>query len=204
MSIESVKSFRLDDGEPSKSLTMAKREEEAIPPTPYEEFLEEVGTVAERNKRLQDWYFALDPYQPSEKELRDYEKKLDKMEDWQREQLEFGDYANLVTVKNVGGLIMPLVLDIEFTNGRERRLEIPPEIWRYGNQVVKIPFISNRKVREVVLDPDNAFADADLANNRFPRGVEEGRFKLIPRSKSPNPMRSALFPKEEEKDESED
>ena len=104
-------------------------------------------------------------------------------------------------MKNVGGLIMPLVLDIEFTNGRKRRLEIPPEIWRMGKDEVKIPFISNRKVREIVLDPDNAFADADLANNRFPREIEEGRFKLKPREKSPNPMRSALFPDEEEKED---
>ena len=204
MSIESVKSFRLDDGEPRKSLSLAKKEKEAIPPTPYEVFLEEAGTVAERNERLQDWYFALDPYAPSQKEVREYKKKLDKLEDWQREQLEFGEYAYLVTVKNLGGLIMPLVLGIEFTNGRERRLKIPPEIWRYGNEQVKIPFISNRKVREVVLDPNNAFADADLTNNRFPRDIDEGRFKLIPRRKSPNPMRSALFPEDEKKEESED
>ena len=52
-------------------------------------------------------------------------------------------------------------------------------------------------MREVVLDPDNAFADADLSNNIFPREIEEGRFKLKPREKSPNPMRSALFPEEE-------
>lgn len=202
MAIEGVNSYRLDDGEPDRSLAMAKKEEDAIPPTPYQEFLEEVGTVAERNKRLQDWYYSFDPYEPSEKDIQNYEKKREKLEDWQREQLEFGEFAHLVRVKNVGGLIMPLVLDIEFTNGRKRRLEIPPEIWRSGKEEVKIPFISNRKVREVVLDPDNAFADADLSNNIFPREIEEGRFKLKPREKSPNPMRSTLFPQEEEeKDE---
>ncbi len=194
MSVESVNSYRLDDGEPSKSLALNKKEEEAIPQTPYEEFLEEVGTVADRNKHLQDWYYAFDPYLTSERDLQDYDNKIEKLEDWQKKQLEFGEIAYVVTVKNEGGLIMPLVLDIEFTKGRSRRLQIPVEIWRLGDEMVKIPFISKRKVKTVVLDRDNAFADADLANNIFPREIKEGRFKLKTKEKQPNPMRATLFP----------
>ena len=101
---------------------------------------------------------------------------------------------------------MPLVLDIEFNNGRTRRLEIPAEIWRYGDEAVKVPFLSEREVVKVTLDQNNAFCDADLDNNVFPREIEPGRFKLKPQKKSPNPMRTTLYPDadKDEKDENEE
>lgn len=205
MGIESVNLYRLDDGNPKTSKKLDQEAEEAIPDSPYEKFLVEVGTVADRRDHLQDWYFNYNKYEATEKELGEYEKKLEKLEDWQKELLEFGDLAYVVSVRNEGGMVMPLVLDIEFERGRSRRLEIPVEVWRYGNEVVKIPFLSEREVVRVTLDPDNAFADADLDNNEFPREIDEGRFKLKPRKKQPNPMRTALFPDgEDEKNDKDD
>ncbi|MCB1124426.1 MAG: hypothetical protein KJT03_22935, partial [Verrucomicrobiae bacterium] len=128
---------------------------------------------------------------------KDYEKKLDKLEDWQKELLKFAELAYVISVKNVGGMMMPLVIDIEFDNGSNRRLEIPVEIWRYGDETVKIPFLSKRKVVRVELDRDNAFADADLDNNVFPREIEEDRFKLKERKIPDNPMKKILFPGDE-------
>ena len=114
--------------------------------------------------------------------------------------LEFSELAYVVSVKNVGGMLMPLVIDIEFKYGKGRQLDVPVEIWRYGDKVVKIPFLSDREVVRVTLDKDNAFGDSDLDNNVFPPEIEEGRFKLKPRKKEPNPMRKALVPDADEED----
>ena len=194
MAIELVTLYRLDDANPKTSKALDKAEEEAIPDSPYERFLQEVGTRADRHKHLQDWYYSFDPYEATDKEIEEYDKKFEKLEDWQKELLEFSQLAYVVSVKNVGGMPMPLVLDIEFEDGTVRQLDVPVEIWRYGDKVVKIPFLSDKEVVRITLDKDNAFADSDLDNNVFPPEIEEGRFKLKPKKEQPNPMRKALFP----------
>ena len=194
MAIESVNFYRLDDGDPKSSKAMEKMEEEAIADSPYELFLEDVGTRADDQKHLQDWYYSYDKYEATEKEIEVHKTKVEKLEDWQKEMLKFAELAYVVSVRNEGGMIMPLVLDIEFKNGGTRQLNVPVEIWRYEDKVVKIPFLSDWEVVRITLDKDNAFADAELENNTFPREIDEGRFKLKPKKKQPNPMRAGLFP----------
>ena len=194
MEIESVNLYRLDDGNPKTSKQLSRKEEEAIPDTPYERFLAEIDTVADKHSHLQDWYSTYDKFEATEKEIDTYQKSLDKLEDWQKELLDFAELAYVISVRNNGGMVMPLVFDIEFKNGGSRRLEVPVEVWRYDDEVVKIPFLSDQEVVSVTLDKDNAFADADLDNNLFPPKIEADRFKLKAKKKTPNPMRQALFP----------
>lgn len=203
MAIEQVSVYRLDDGNPETSKALDKAEEDTLPPTPHQTFLEEAGTLADRNSHLQDWYYAFDPHKPTEKETQAYDKKISKLEDWQKELLEFNKLAYVITVKNEGGLIMPLVFDITLQNGKNQRLSVPVEIWRYGNESVKIPFLSDHEVIGVELDRDNAFADYNLANNIYPRKIEEGRFKLKTRKPLVNPMKIEINPDlDDEKDDS--
>ena len=194
MAIESVNFYKLDDGDPETSKLLDKKAEESIPNSPYEDFLEDIKTVADKQAHLQDWYYSYDKYEATDKENADYQKVFEKLEDWQKELFEFGEMAYVISVKNEGGLIMPLVFDIEFDNGRIRKLEVPVEVWRYEDEVVKIPFISDRKVTRVTLDKANAVSDADLSNNHFPQLIEDGRFKLKPKKKQANPMRKILYP----------
>ena len=194
MAIKLVNLYRLDDANPKTSKALDRAEEEAIPDSPYELFLKESGTRADKHQHLQDWYYSFDPYKATDKEIEKYDKKFEKLEEWQKELLRVSELAYVVSVENVGGMPMPLVLHVEFKNGTSRRLDIPVEIWRYGDKVVKIPFLSDKEVVRIILDQDNAFGDSDLDNNVFPPNIEEGRFKLKPKKKTPNPMRKALFP----------
>ena len=194
MAIKLVNLYRLDDANPKTSKALDRAEEEAIPDSPYERFLKESGTRADKHQHLQDWYYSFDPYKATDKEIEEYDEKFEKLEDWQKELLKVSELAYVVSVENVGGMPMPLVLHVEFKNGMSRRLDIPVEIWRYGDKVVKIPFLSDKEVVRIILDQDNAFGDSDLDNNVFPPNIEEGRFKLKPKEEKPNPMRKALFP----------
>jgi len=194
MAVKLVNLYRLDDANPKTSKALDRAEEEAIPDSPYERFLKESGTRADKHQHLQDWYYSFDPYKATDKEIEEYDEKFEKLEDWQKELLKVSELAYVVSVENVGGMPMPLVLHVEFKNGMSRRLDIPVEIWRYGDKVVKIPFLSDKEVVRIILDQDNAFGDSDLDNNVFPPNIEEGRFKLKPKKEKPNPMRKALFP----------
>jgi hypothetical protein len=138
---------------------------------------------------------------PTEKELSTYKKTTEKLEDWQKDMFEFGNLAYVISVKNTGGMIMPLVFDIDFKKGESRRLEVPVEVWRFGDEIVKVPFISEREVVKITLDRDNAFADSNLDNNVFPQEIEQGRFKLKPKKPQTNPMQKALFPDADKNEE---
>ena len=194
MAVKLVNLYRLDDASPKTSKALDRAEEEAIPDSPYERFLKESGTRADKHQHLQDWYYSFDPYKATDEEIEEYDEKFEKLEEWQKELLRVSELAYVVSVENVGGMPMPLVLHVEFKNGMSRRLDIPVEIWRYGDKVVKIPFLSDKEVVRIILDQDNAFGDSDLDNNVFPPNIEEGRFKLKPKKEKPNPMRKALFP----------
>ena len=204
LSIESVDVYRLDDGHPERSKPLEKAEFDSIPLTPYETFLKELVPVSTKHTHLQDWYYSHDEFQATEKEIEDHEKEIEKLEDWEKEQLEFAELACIVKLKNIGGLPMPMILDISFEDGSERKIRVPAEIWRNGDHLVTVPFLSEKRIASLTLDADNAFADADLENNVFPREIGQGRFKLKTGEKDPNPMRTALFPDEDDKDSDED
>jgi len=70
-----------------------------------------------------------------------------------------------ITIKNEGGLIMPVQLDISYTDGTKDRLDLPVDVWRENELVFTKGFFTNKTVSRVVLDPDEAFADINRDNN---------------------------------------
>jgi len=85
-----------------------------------------------------------------------------------------------LTFSNVGGLVMPLILEFEYMDGTKKIERIPAEIWRLGkSQMVKKVFPQNKEVKQIILDPNYETADTDTSNNSFPRleDKEKSRFE---------------------------
>ncbi len=200
LAVESVEVFELDDGHPERSKQKERGREAARPSMPEIEQQRRDGFVADSDAFLQDWYFGYDKYTATEKEVEEYEKGLEELKDWQRELLKFGKQIYIVKVRNFGGLVMPMVLDITFEDGSEKRFFVPVDAWRGEKKVLSLPYVFDQPVVKVELDRDNAFADADLDNNVFPQSIQSGHFKLKADEKKDNPMKEALFP-EEDKEE---
>jgi hypothetical protein len=99
-----------------------------------------------------------------------------------------------VTVENKGGLIMPLIFDLEFMDGTKRRVHIPAEIWRKSEKEVNKVFACEREVKSIILDPQLETADVDLSNNSWPQRVAPTRFELFKENQGrsrENPMQRA-------------
>ena len=100
---------------------------------------------------------------------------------------------------------MPLIVELEFQDGTKEVRRIPAEIWRRNNRVVSKMFITEKPVKQIVLDPRGETADSSVVNNFFPRRIETKSVELNPNFTDPrrgrrgrdNPMRRALKPKEE-------
>jgi hypothetical protein len=92
-----------------------------------------------------------------------------------RKELE-GKNIYEISVKNVGGLVMPVTIEWEFTDGTKEIDKIPAEIWRHNEYEMKKTFIKTKQVTKVNLDPNFEFADTNMKNNSFPKVDEPSDF----------------------------
>ncbi len=94
-----------------------------------------------------------------------------------------------MTFSNVGGLVSPLILEMEYEDWSTRVTRIPAEIWRRNNARVSKVFPSKQKLVRVTLDPNRETADIDISNNFWPAQAVPTRFQLFKQSQDDeNPM----------------
>jgi hypothetical protein len=94
-----------------------------------------------------------------------------------------------MSLTNVGGLVTPLILEMEFEDGTTKTERIPAEIWRRDNAHVTKVFPSKTKLTRVTLDPNRETADVDITNNFWPARAVPTRFQLFKDSQdNENPM----------------
>ncbi|AMW05701.1 M1 family metallopeptidase [Gemmatimonas phototrophica] len=78
-----------------------------------------------------------------------------------------GKFYHRITVDNKGGLVLPLELEVEFTDGTKQRVNMPAEVWRANERTHDYGFFSDKEIAKVVADPDSGYADVDRSNNTF-------------------------------------
>ena len=81
-----------------------------------------------------------------------------------------------LTLKNNGGLVMPIIIQWTYTDGTTETQKIPAEIWRFDENEVKKVFIKEKQVAKISIDPEKLTADTNTDNNTFPREVSKSRF----------------------------
>lgn len=78
-------------------------------------------------------------------------------------------YLYALHFSNKGGLVMPLILRWEYTDGSIEEERISAYIWRKDEQRVVKTFMKNKPVQRIVLDPWRETADIDESNHVWPR-----------------------------------
>lgn len=74
-----------------------------------------------------------------------------------------------VSLTNNRELVMPVVMRVTYDDASSEVRRLPVEIWLARDRFDATWNTRGRRVTEVLLDPDEAFPDADPANNRWPR-----------------------------------
>lgn len=105
-----------------------------------------------------------------------YGQFLSRMDEPEIRKQLYGKNIYEITVKNVGGLIMPLTIEWNYTDGTSEIDTLPAEIWRLNEHEITKTFIKEKEVSKVVLDPNFEFADTDTGNNSFPKVEEASEF----------------------------
>ena len=81
-----------------------------------------------------------------------------------------------ITVKNIGGLVMPVTIEWVFTDGTTEIDTLPATVWRRNEYETQQTFIKEKEVSKVNLDPNFEFADTNMENNVFPKVDTKSEF----------------------------
>ena len=188
--IESVELLRLDTLDPDIDYDRRRDEEAQKPGSLFVERNREEGRRLwiERNPDVTDFYDKYDRFTVTNKERNAYSKKTADWKQWERDALaravkEDANYY-LVTFRNHGGLVMPILLTIEYEKGKSENMYIPAEIWRRNPEEVTKLIVSKRKIKSLVVDEGWETADTDTSNNHFPRQITKSRLEAYKSKRS--------------------
>jgi hypothetical protein len=99
----------------------------------------------------------------------DFKKYMASLTDEDRRRMKAGANFYEVTFSNIGGLVMPLIVEFTFEDGTKEVERLPAEIWRLNELQVSKVFVKEKKVTQIILDPFLETADTDVENNYYPR-----------------------------------
>lgn len=102
---------------------------------------------------------------------------------------------------NIGGTVMPIILQWNYEDGTSEVERIHAYIWRKNEDQVVKSFLKNKKVKSIELDPYLETADINLSNNYWLKSAEPSRFEIFKSGRTgnrrgsgggaPNPMQKA-------------
>jgi hypothetical protein len=185
ISVDKVQWFKVDTKNPEvEKPRMRKEEEQANKGVTYKRNTadEDMVTNIERDPSLQDFYNKHDPFEVTILDKQEYQKYLSRLDNEEKELLEAGYNYYQIDFSNQGGLVMPILVQLEYTDGTKEMHRIPAEIWRLNDEEVSKVFYSKKELKQVTLDPNLETADVDMHNNHYPRKVTPSRFELFKRN----------------------
>ena len=189
ISLERVRLYTVNTMNPDVETTLRKKERAEEPETLSQKRNKPLPKVVDKNPTLRDFYDTYDDMLVTKAQRDEYQSFLAMLTPAQREILQAGTDFYVLDLKNVGGLVMPVILEIEYMDGAKEELRIPAEIWRYNNWDVSKLIMSQKEIRSITVDPHLETADTDMTNNYFPRRPLKMRFQIQPDQPAPsNPM----------------
>lgn len=196
MHLKEVKYFLIDTKNPDIEKAFDKQIASQSPPdiSIMRDKAEGVKTFIEEDPSLNDFYTTYDPYKVTSLDKKEFEQYQSKLSDEEKAVLKANTHYYQVTVENVGGLIMPLIFELEFADGTKREIRIPAEIWKMSEPTVTKVFAAEQEVVSIALDPYLETADVDLNNNFWPTRTLPTKFELFKQSQGrpqENPMQRA-------------
>lgn len=197
MNLKEVKAFRLNTHDPEIEKQFDRNNKASKPKdvSLEKDRAEKLETQVQNDPDMRDFYTTFDPFEVTTLDKKEYEEYLTKLSDDEKKLLNSGKLFYQITIENVGGLIMPLVFDLQFRDGSHREIRIPAEIWKRNEREVTKVFSVDQEVVSITLDPWLETADVELSNNNWPIKIVPSRFELFKDSRQgpsrENPMQRA-------------
>lgn len=177
ISLDKVVEARLETRNPEVEKAWAKDRAKAEP-TPLTVANNTQTPVIARDPATRDFYDVTDRFTVTAKDRKDFAAFQKKLEPEQAEALGFTDHFYHFSFRNIGGLVMPIILKLDYTDGSSETVRIPAEVWRYNSRAITWQHVTPKTLKAAEVDPLWETADADRTNNAYPRRIEPAVLKL--------------------------
>ncbi|WOT06996.1 M1 family metallopeptidase [Shewanella youngdeokensis] len=199
ISIDKVYKLRMNTKNPDIDFARERQieQDKPVPMSIIRNKEEGLKSWVELNKDVTDFYEENDKFTVTNKERNKYNKLLKKLEPWELEVIERAVKEDknyyVLEFSNLGGLPMPILLQLTYKDGTVESLNIPAEIWRRNAKSVNKLIVSDKTLTQVEIDPHWQTADVDLNNNNFPRRIIESRIEAYKKEKDKSHLKRDIM-----------
>lgn len=188
-----VKTFQLDTQDPRVENQKSKENDLARQKSYSYQINEKIKLkrYTEEKPELLDFYNTYDRYKVYDEDVKAFEKMFEGLSPEEKTIINEKAFYHVLKIKNSGGLVMPVIVKMIYEDGGEEIVRIPAEIWRYNEQEITKTLVTQKPVKQFVLDPFFETADINQGNNSIPRQITADRFKMFKdqrRFREQNPM----------------
>ncbi|TFW28515.1 M1 family metallopeptidase [Massilia horti] len=180
VSVDGITEYQISSKDPEIEKKWKKAQHDAEPISITDQ--RNKGTLARRvdaHPELKDFYNEHDDFTVTNRDRNKYNEAVDGLEDWEKALLKEGKHLYLVDFSNLGGLVTPLVLEIQLASGKKYIERVPAEVWRYSPKKITKLIITDEPMVSLTQDPYLETADIDVSNNSWPRKVNPSRLELF-------------------------
>ena len=205
LALDGVRYFNIDTRNPGVEKTRQQKQRAAEPQTlSQQRNAQDIKqTLVDEKPELKDFYNDYDPLAVTEADKQQYFDYLKTLTPQQQQRLSDNLHFYELSLRNVGGLVMPVVIQLTYDDGTQEIQNIPAEIWRKNNEQVSKVLVTSKPVISFVLDPYLQTADTDLGNNAFPRQPAPSRFELFEQGRAAgNNLRQPQNPMQQQRNAS--
>jgi len=146
---------------------------------------EGVKFAIEQDTSLLDFYNKFDRFEVSKTADEQFQNYYNSLGDEERKIYESKKNFYELEFSNLGGLVIPLIIEWTFKDGSKQTDRIPAYVWRKNENKVTKVFAKDKEVISVQLDPNRETADIDESNNSWPRKSQPTRFELFKEQQMP-------------------
>lgn len=185
ISLDRVFKLQLDTQDPDIDWERRRQEEADKPVSFFVQRNEAVSrkTWVELNSDVTDFYDENDRFTVTNKQRNAYQKFLEKLEPWERRVFDraIAEDKNyyVLDFSNVGGLVMPILLQMTYADGSTEDYRVPAEIWRRDAKNVSKLIVTDKEVVSFAVDPNWETADVNIENNYYPRKIIQSRIEAF-------------------------
>ena len=192
ISLDAVYKLRIDTKDPDIDFARERQYEldKPLSLTDERNKAEGIELWVDRFTDLKDFYDENDRFTVTNKERNAYQKFLKELKPWERATFERAVKEDknyyVLDFTNKGGLVMPIILELTFTDGSKENQYISAEIWRRSAKSVSKLIITDKdkELVSVTVDPRWETADVDVNNNHYPRQIIPSRIEAYKSKKS--------------------
>lgn len=178
ISIDKVSWSEAYNGDPDAEAERRSKQKSEQLPTLSEARNKELTKRVNEIPELKDFYNSYDPSAVTPEAREEFKRAMERLTPEEKAMVEQQMHYYQISFKNVGGLIMPIILRANYADGTYKIHRLPVEIWAKDNKDASTTIISDKPITSFELDPYRETADANRDNNYYPPQMEPTRFQI--------------------------